>query len=144
MRSTRRSSCTRTLSWVIMSEPPRRVYVDTHHPRRFMVSGQLLGPSLFMTRPQLTQPQGWLLPHLAQTRTTSASSALPVHCFSLDHIGFTVPTRTGPYSAGVRADVGLVRTKAPKVPIEAAGAAPGLVVHHFGSKEGLRRALDWL
>src|SRR5215216_2368792 len=54
MRSTRRSSCTRTLSWVIMSEPPRRVYVDTHHPRRFMVSGQLLGPSLFMTRPQLT------------------------------------------------------------------------------------------
>jgi hypothetical protein len=28
--------------------------MDTHHPRRFTVSGQLLGPSLFMTRPQLT------------------------------------------------------------------------------------------
>jgi TetR/AcrR family transcriptional regulator, regulator of cefoperazone and chloramphenicol sensitivity len=27
---------------------------------------------------------------------------------------------------------------------EAAGAAPGLVVHHYGSKEGLRRAVDRL
>ena len=63
MRSTRRSSCTRTLSWVIMSEPPRRVYMDTHHPRRFTVSGQLLGPSLFMTRPHLVSN------HLAQRFT---------------------------------------------------------------------------
>jgi AcrR family transcriptional regulator len=27
---------------------------------------------------------------------------------------------------------------------EAAGAAPGLVVHHYGSKEGLRRAVERL
>jgi TetR/AcrR family transcriptional regulator, regulator of cefoperazone and chloramphenicol sensitivity len=27
---------------------------------------------------------------------------------------------------------------------EAAGAAPGLVVHHYGSREGLRRAVERL
>jgi AcrR family transcriptional regulator len=27
---------------------------------------------------------------------------------------------------------------------EATGIAPGLVLHHYGSKEGLRRALDQL
>ena len=54
-RSTRRISCTRTVSWAIMGAPQRVASLDTRHPRRLCASSQApTQPALFMTRSHLT------------------------------------------------------------------------------------------
>ena len=42
MRSTRRMSWTRTVSWVIMEAPPGVACMDTRHPRGLLASKQVL------------------------------------------------------------------------------------------------------
>src|SRR5688572_16667249 len=56
MRSTKRTSWTRTVSWAIMDVPPRVGCLDTRHPRRLLSPGQVLPGyyTLFMTNPRLT------------------------------------------------------------------------------------------
>ena len=54
-RSTRRISCTRTVSWAIMGAPPRVASLDTRHPRGLCASSEApTQAALFMTRPHLT------------------------------------------------------------------------------------------
>src|SRR3954454_2212022 len=54
MQSTRRSSCAKTVSWVIMGVPPRRACLDNRHPRGLFALGQVPARHLlFMTGPHL-------------------------------------------------------------------------------------------
>jgi hypothetical protein len=88
MRSTRRISWTRTVSWVIMDAPPRVACLDTRHPRRLLASEQVPMRFSIYDRTSVSQPAARLRQAASQHVAFGDLSAGQLSCERREYDSF--------------------------------------------------------